>query len=644
MILKAPVTLEGKINGKAVSLKPVRQNTTEKSDHRVVFVTESKQDATTVTIKSIIESDGMIRFIIDVNASGEALFEDIRLRVPLNNDYFQYLHYLAENRIKGDSQSLPKGEGLIWGSEEAQRTFVTTKLARKSDVDGFVANANVVNSFLPMVWVGSGDDGLAWFAESDESWQDQKGKSIVELKRTGGLLEFNVNFIVGAARRKSLHLDFGLQATPVKPMPEGWRTWQEYNGRMLHEGKRQDWSYYDTNIPAGSDQVIMFDLDFIGFDTYYRFSRTIPNPQKTREIVRKLKDRRYIVLAYTTPSIITPTSGFPKDWEDWRIIPKRVLKWDPKNKGTPVDRQYMCHNAPGNYLHMLEYIERLVKEYDLDGAYVDVPFFVRGCMAPGCSYVRADGQRQPTFRIFLIREFYKKLASIFVRHGKYPYVLVHNSGGFLIPAYSFCWAGKPGEFMAEINYEQNHIEYFRDHLAQAIVEFNPRPWGLVPFCMDDIKFTRYTTLKSNQTHGRKDDFEEEFKQRYMGIPLLHDGLLMNWCSTPKFSFPIYKARMDFGIGEPDVKFHAYWDSEALKTSDPEVKLSYYTRDKAVMLVLVNFSDKKTDCTIKLPPAILSRIGDGLVDPISRETIAVQDGSIVVPLAPQMYRLLTGGRN
>jgi hypothetical protein len=195
--------------------------------------------------------------------------------------------------------------------------------------------------------------------------------------------------------------------------------------------------------------------------------------------------------------------------------------------------------------------------------------------------------------------------------------------------------------MAEINYEQNHMEYFRSHRAKAIVEFNPRPWGLVPFCMDDIKFSRYAALNARQSFSDRDAFEGQWKRRYLGIPLLHDGLIMNWCATPEFSFPIYQARMDFGIGAPDVEFHGYWEKDAPKTSEPEVAVSYYTRTQDVMLILGNFLDSRTVCTVTLPPAILSRIGggEGLLDPLSREMVPVRDASIVVPIAPQQCRIL-----
>lgn len=643
-ILKGPMVLEGKIGNVEIALAPTRQSVVEKSATRAVFVTESTQGPAVATVKTIVESDGMIRFVADIRADQALPFQDIRVRLPLDDGHFRYLHYVAETKTKCDTQALPEGEGIIWGSRDVQRLFIDSKLERKSDIDGFKQNANVVNSFVPLIWIGDADGGIAWFAESDEGWQDAPGRSIVELTRTGGILELRVNFISGMALRDSAHLDFGLQVTPVKPLPEGWRDWQQYNGGRIHARGTPDFSYYDSRIPDGSEKVIIFDLDFIGFDTGRRFGRQIADPQRTREILRGLKERRRKVLAYMTPSKISHVQGVSEEWGEWRLIPEKTIAWRAGKKGATTTHHFLCHNAPGNYLNLLEFAERLVNDYDIDGVYVDVPFFNTGCMAPGCSYRRADGARQPIFKISLMRDFYKKLAGIFVRHGKYPHVLVHNSTQFVIPAFAFCWAGKPGEFMAEINYEQNHMDYLRSHRAKAIVEFNPRPWGLVPFCMDDIKFTRYSTLNPRQSFSERDAFEAHWKRRYLGVPLLHDGLIMNWCATPEFSFPIYKARMDFGIGAPDVEFHGYWENDAPKASDPEVAVSYYTRPRSVMMVLGNFRDSDTECAVKLPPAILSRVdAGGLVDPISREAVPVRDEGIVVRIGPQQCRILVNAQ-
>jgi hypothetical protein len=641
--LSAPMQLTGRVNGTDLTTVNATSEVVESGAFAHVIRSRATIGAVALTTLTRIENDGMIRFTIELASEEEVTFEDIAIRLPLNNALFDYLHYIAETRAKSASLDLPTGTGFIWGSRDAQILYEKEVREHRSDVGGALKNANVKNSFLPFVWVGSGSAGVAWFAESDAGWQDLEGRSIIELSREGDVLEMSVHAVMGQLSRKVLTLDFGLQATPVKPLPDRWRTWQHYNARGLRAGRMAERNQrtYDENIIADFGDILMFDLDCIGLETPHRFSRKITNPEATRDFIQRYRDKNYKVFSYVTPFLIDQDEAAADGRKDWLRVPYLSRPWS--HDGIEKRQDYLCHNAPGNLLHILQSVEDLVVNYGLDGVYIDVPFFNGGCMAPGCTHTRTDGSPQPIFRIFQMREFYKKLASIFIRHGKYPYLLIHNSTGTLIPAYSWCWAGKPGEFMADIGYSMNHNEYFRDHRAKAIIELNPHPWGLVTFCMDDLKFTRYEIIRSKEDRPfkSKEAFEDHLKSRYIGIPLLHDGLLMNWCSTPKFSYSIHQARKAFGIGEDDVSFHPYWDKSTLQSGHPSVALSYYLRPQGVMLSLVNFSDADVTFDLTLSPDILQRLkGSPLTDPLSGETLEVKDGKAKITIPAQLYRLLT----
>lgn len=641
-VLTAPMRLTGQIDGEDPSGMELTRETVESLPHAHLVRTRARLGDVLFTTLTRIENDGMARFTIEIQSERDIAFEDLAIRIPLRDAGCDYLHYIAETRAKSASLELARGDGRVWGSREAQILYEKEVREHRSDVGGALKNANVKNSFLPLVWVGSGNAGLAWFAESDAGWQDQEGRSIVELSREGEVLEMTIHVVMGQLTKKTLTLDFGLQATPVKPLPPRWRTWQHYNARGLHEGRQieRNQHTYDENIVSGFGDVLMFDLDCIGLSTPNRFSRKITHPETTRTFIQRCREKNYKVFSYVTPFLIDQDDAAMDGRQDWRRVPYLSRAWN--HDGIEKRQDYLCHNGPGNLLHILQSVEDLVTRYDIDGVYIDVPFFNGGCMAPGCTHLRADGSPQPIFRIFQMREFYKKLASIFVRHGKYPYLLVHNSTGTLIPAYSWCWAGKPGEFMADIGYSKNHNEYFRDHRSKAIVELNPHPWGLVTFCMDDLKFTRYEIIraKKDRPFTSKEDFEDHLKARYLSIPLLHDSLLMNWCSTPKFSYPLHRARRDFGIGEDDVTFHPYWDKTSMKSGHPAVALSYYLRPGGVLLNLVNFSDADVEFDLTLSPEIRSLLnGAALTDPVSGETVDVKDGATKITIPAQLYRVL-----
>jgi hypothetical protein len=81
--------------------------------------------------------------------------------------------------------------------------------------------------FVPYVWLGAAERGLAFFAENDKGWVTEKNKSKTpthELVRDGGRLTLRVHLINRAVKlTEPRSLVFGLQASPTKPLPDNWR-------------------------------------------------------------------------------------------------------------------------------------------------------------------------------------------------------------------------------------------------------------------------------------------------------------------------------------------------------------------------------------------------------------------------------------
>ena len=104
---------------------------------------------------------------------------------------------------------LPEGEGVVWDSTKARKYN------------------KWLNSFVPYIWLGSEERGLAWFAENDSGWITAKGDNappLQEIIREGGKVILKIYLINKPTRIRETHrLVFGLQASPTKPMPENWR-------------------------------------------------------------------------------------------------------------------------------------------------------------------------------------------------------------------------------------------------------------------------------------------------------------------------------------------------------------------------------------------------------------------------------------
>ena len=79
------------------------------------------------------------------------------------------------------------------------------------------------------------DRALQWFADNDHNWVIGKDYPCVELRRSGGEVELQVNLVrksgvLGTVRR----VRFGLIATPVKPLPSGWRNLSLHFARLCN--------------------------------------------------------------------------------------------------------------------------------------------------------------------------------------------------------------------------------------------------------------------------------------------------------------------------------------------------------------------------------------------------------------------------
>ena len=131
--------------------------------------------------------------------------------MPLRNDKVRYLHACGDGLRSNDAGAVPAGEGLIWESRNA-------------------AKRNLAGTFYPYIYLGGPERGLCWFANSDRDWILDDETSTVTVDRRDDVVELRIHFVTKPGPLTRPHqLVFGLQATPVKPMPEQpmpWRRWR----------------------------------------------------------------------------------------------------------------------------------------------------------------------------------------------------------------------------------------------------------------------------------------------------------------------------------------------------------------------------------------------------------------------------------
>jgi hypothetical protein len=159
------------------------------------------------SVRGEYDYDGMMKVRLRLQPTGVTAVRRLSLDIPVSNGEAPYMHAVSDGLRHHYAGFVPEGEGEVWNSNEANKL-------------------DLVGTFYPYLWVGGGSRGLCWFADSDRGWILDDETPVIRLIRRGDTLLMRVSFITRPGPiTEPREIVFGLQATPTKPMPEGWRRW-----------------------------------------------------------------------------------------------------------------------------------------------------------------------------------------------------------------------------------------------------------------------------------------------------------------------------------------------------------------------------------------------------------------------------------
>jgi hypothetical protein len=202
-MLAGPMSLRLVVEGKPVtlvgSLRVARQ-----TGAQVVLSGTASGGGVEVASRVTVDFDGDAWAEFSIKARHAVQIDELVVQAPVKRQHAQYLY-----RYPGS-----------WNTSENSRALSPTGWN---------------GAFVPYVWVGDNDRGLAVYTESDEFWQSADRKRAVELTPEGETVAVRFNVIgIPLALRPDGHplkLRFGFEATPVKqPAKDVW----DY--RIVHYG------------------------------------------------------------------------------------------------------------------------------------------------------------------------------------------------------------------------------------------------------------------------------------------------------------------------------------------------------------------------------------------------------------------------
>lgn len=638
-ILAAPVDLALKTKGRQVTAEGAPAIVAAHRG-RCRVRGEGTVGRVSVQVETQIEYDGLISVSLTIDPDGTQTIEEATLEIPFRPEHaraFHYQPYLTSGGIipyggikipqifkeHPGSGRIPQGQGVVWE-----------------------------RPYSPLMWIGSHHRGLCFFVESEEGFypQDLKERgSRTLIRRTGDRVSLVIRLVSKPiSTDEPLRYRFGLMATPVKPMPKGWRDWRVTAHR--------------TKIPKelyapGTGNLHIYWQHFTR--KYGVLDPNLARPDAFERAVAKDHEANRAVMPYYAPQWIIAgiydpieeewtckNPAFDTYFPEWRTDPYRVVNYPA---GPPkLTRTYSASMSDNSWTEYLLWLMREQARRGADGYYSD-------CAGPspdsnpvyGCGYRGRDGRRYPTFNLAPKRRLLKRALQMYrAKRGAGRTRLtglgiMHGSGvsPMLVPFFD---ARLDGEFERTnlanlVRKDKGVAPYFYGRLydlEEFRIQYAGEKFGIPMIFLPELKWVSDTTdLLDEKTMVSK-----EATHDFLLMTLLTDTLVWPiWCNSEEV-YKTWTVKDRFGIGDFDVEFVPYWsDDSPVKTGRDDVKVTLYRKPRRMLMVVGNTSFEPQIVALRLEP---SQPGNAtFTDGMSGKRFAVETGKMEVSLPPRDFRML-----
>ncbi|MFH1615563.1 MAG: glycoside hydrolase domain-containing protein [Planctomycetota bacterium] len=319
----------------------------------------------------------------------------------------------------------------LWVEVPMESKYITLYQGFARDAFGFVKNEPIQLKwqYRPDTlelnfyhWCGNEDLGLGFTYRTLEHWYPKSIDNFCTLIPGEKETIYKMNLIGQAVEVNGFKYEFGIQATPIKPLPPDWHVMLAtsfYNSFMNVPHRAQE------KIPEKIDILVNWqtNVDMKGLNDPLGI-----NSDKMNEIIRYAHGKGMAVSGPATcPQKISPVM---KDYDDykmaWKNIPESLLNWDK------IPHLQNCGGSEAYRRWLFSTWAKFIKTYDIDCIYFDGwPAGQMGCYSPhqdNCGWADSDGKRHLTVAILEGREFLKALALYMEDNIKSEYIPPPKTG------------------------------------------------------------------------------------------------------------------------------------------------------------------------------------------------------------------------
>jgi len=386
-LLTKPIKFILKINDKDYVIPCQKFAITEKQNKRISLKSEGCIQGLTVSANMWVEYDGFLW--VDLTTSGGTINGTARIEIQMPADkatLYQTFNRPQTGWIEDKTIELP-----------------------------WIANESIVNFYH---WLGNEDVGLGFTYTSLEHWMPSSENNYATITQSKESVKYTINLIEKPASLANRNFRFGIQATPIKPLPS------DYHSMLSDTLNHESWKAWQQ-IPENIDMLLVWPLEtgiMKGLNNPYNV-----NAESMKASIAKAHEKHVgMVTVAACPQKISPLSEGFDDWLlEWQTIPTSILNWD----NVP---HYQDCGASYTFRKWLFYgwaIEN-VKKFNTDGVYFDGwQAGQMGCSNPhhGCGWTDSNGKRKLTVPVLEGREFNQRMILFLEDNVKSEYALAKTA-------------------------------------------------------------------------------------------------------------------------------------------------------------------------------------------------------------------------
>lgn len=513
-------------------------------------------DIGTVSSKIRIEYDGLVLITLNFDFSSEP--NSLGINIPIANDVA--VNYLKYARNKQDIYS------------------------------GKISLVPIMSEFVPYFWIGDDKKGLFWFCENADNWSNPNSSHAIQVikDKSKTVQKFEIG--------NTQELTFGLQATPVKPLPLDWRSlrihpYPKANSVIPWPGKGgHEYEYH--SFPLASNELL--------------YQKQIKNYHS-----QGLKVIPYVALTRVSKSL----PYYQKNRGQWKEGP---WKMNFTLNGVREQLVYIDPNSQKYVEFMAGSFTDYYRKYNLDGYYLDGSKLYN-------HWKSKNGNSN--YPILAYRQLHRALYDSIKSYDGDAIIIAHMSGDMNIPVLSYVDAYVDGE---QFRYKTNgefrsriNISYLDViTLAQFRAEFIGKQWGIIPIFLPELGKTRDKTKAT---------------KALASLLTLHDvrpwPLLTDLNIWKDISNALDKFHYE------DAEFLPYYDKLPAGEADEEdVLVSVYRKGDKALAVISNLSRQDKKCQVSFSSKAIGFVPKVIYSWPSKAH--KWDGSVVdIYLAPYGYAFM-----